>query len=130
MNTERRQEFFDAFKSCAGKCKSEEEIHIERELACRAVREQVGVLGRFVPRHCRLIDCLQAPQPFHVRVAFPAWKKQAQRVALLGTDRLGYGRWIEAGAGPEECRRLIGRLSPAVLPVRRHVRAGFVRDRR
>ena len=60
-------------------------IHMERKIANRAVARGFSVECRFVLGECRLVCNLEAMEPIHIRVAFPAGKKETQGIALLGT---------------------------------------------
>ena len=63
-------------------------FHVECEFARDAIRHKVGVFRCFFPGIGRLLNGLQATQPFHVHVAFEAGQQQPQRIALLRTQPL------------------------------------------
>ena len=98
----------------------------EAEHPRRAVRERFGVLRRLLARHERPVRELDAPQPFHVRVAFPAGQEQPRRITLLGTDRLailpvGDQRVVERLCRRERCASASRRPCPSA---RNHVAFG------
>src|SRR6266852_8806700 len=62
-------------------------LHYETEPVRFPICQQIVVVGRFVTRHSRLIEDVQALQPFDVDVSFPSRHDQANRVALLGPHR-------------------------------------------
>ncbi len=63
-------------------------VHHEGELARLAVLHEVGVLRRLLARVPGLVADLDAAQPLHPDVAFPARHHEAHRIALLRPQHL------------------------------------------
>src|SRR5882672_1722456 len=63
-------------------------FHHHAELAPLAVGHRIGVARRLAAEVPRLVGELDAPQPLHADVAFPARDHDAHRVAVLRTQRL------------------------------------------
>ena len=63
-------------------------VHLEGELARLAVLQQVGVFRGLLARVPRLVADLEAAQPLHPDIAFPARHHKPHRIALLGTQHL------------------------------------------
>src|SRR5437763_758355 len=63
-------------------------LHDEAELAPLAVRHRIGVARGFATGIPCLIADLDAAQPLHADVAFPARNEKAQRIALLRAQHL------------------------------------------
>ncbi len=63
-------------------------VHHEGELARFAVLQQVGVFRRLFAREPRLVADLDAAQPLHPHIAFPARHDEPQRIAVLRPQHL------------------------------------------
>src|SRR5688572_13266186 len=60
--------------TAGGPCDDGVRFHLECELPRLSIRHQVRVARCFISRHGRFIRELQAAQPFHIDVSFPAWR--------------------------------------------------------
>ena len=64
------------------------DAHLVGELQRAAIRQRIRVFGRFILSVRRPVGQLDAPQPLHAHVAFPARQQQAHRIAMLRAQAL------------------------------------------